>query len=520
MKKNNNIAWLLLFVCMYCTSCYKDKGNYEYKPLDKVLIDTANRNIQSYYSIYRYDELVINPRIFFNEKEVTSPEQVSEKLAFTWAIYQATGGKIQSRDTISTDLTLRKSISKPAGRWYVILSVKNLITRVEEYMKFDVQVDEQLSDGWMLLYDKNGNTDVGLIVDDWTKKNVIQTRTFSDMFQNSNGYPLLGEPRGLMHSSSTLGTKEVMIASARNLVAVERSSFQVFYPMDELFWSFTPGGEIKSLSANNGSKEVIIYNNRIHTVNHTTSGINRINFFSAPYNGNYGELEQWSATAFGAGFEAVVYDKTNKKFLNIATNGTTVQSFVPQALTAAFDVNNVGLDAEAFDWGRGTGAPTVGYEYAVMKNSTDRYLLVSNFNTSTTQIGLGKYPISGIPITTPIRTLNSAFNGNYALLGTDRTVYLHRYQQSAAVIAEWEAPANEEVTCVRLQKFYYNPGVSAQFLPRPNTVVYIGTWNPNAKVGKVYAYIIDQTNGTINKSTERVYTGFGKIKDMTYKWSL
>lgn len=523
MKLNNNIAWLLLCVCMYCTSCYKDKGNYDYKPLDKVVIDTANRNIKSDYSIFRYDELMINPRILFNEQEVTSTEQVSGKLAFTWAIYQATsGGKLYTRDTISNELTLRKPIQKPAGRWIVVLAVKDLSTNVEEYMKFTIQVDEQLSDGWMLLYEKNGNTEVGLIVDDWTKKNVVQTRTFSDMFQSSNGYPLLGEPRGLMHSASTLGTQEVVIASARDLVAVEKSSFQVFYPMEKLFWSFTAGGEIKSLSANNARKEVIIYNNRIHSVNHTTSSSNnRINFFGSPYNGNYGDLAQWSATAFGASFEAVVYDKTNKKFLNIPTNGTAVQSFATQALTAAFDVNNVGLDPEAFDWGRGNGTPNVGYEYAVMKNATDRFLLVSNFtNAVTTQIAIGKYPVTGIPLATPIRSINSAFGGNYALIGTEKTLYLHRYQQNSLASAEWEAPANEELTCVRLQKFYYNPAVTSLLLPRPNTVVYISTWNEGTKVGKVYAYIIDQTNGTINKSTERVYGGFGKIKDMTYKWSL
>lgn len=525
MKKNNNIAWLLLSFCVLCASCYKDKGNYDYKPLDKVLIDTVKRNTLSSYAIYRYDELVISPRIFFNEQEVTAADQVSGKLAFTWAIYQASsGGKVYTRDTLSNDLTFRKSISKPAGRWIVILTVKNLITKVEEYMKFNVQVDEQLSDGWMLLYEKNGNTDVGLIVDDWTKKNVVQTRTFSDMFLNSNGYPLLGEPRGLMHSPSTLATAEVMIASAHDLVAVEKSSFQVFYPIEKLFWSFIPGGEIKCISANNttgGRKEVIIYNNKIHGVNHGSSSTSRINFFGAAYNGSYGDLAEWSATAFGIGFEAVVYDKTNKRFLNIPASGTTVQSFASQISTAAFDVNNVGLDPEAFDWGRGNGTPTVGYEYSVMKNTTERFLLVSNFtNAVANQVAIGKYPLSGIPLTTPIRTLNSAFGGNYTLVGTDKIVYLHRYQQSSTAIAEWDAPVNEDVTCVRLQKFYYNPAVTSLLLPRPNTAVYIATWNATTKIGKVYAYEIDQTSGSINKSTERVYSGFGKIKDMTYKWSL
>ncbi|SMC38586.1 PKD-like family lipoprotein [Pedobacter africanus] len=522
MKLINNIALWVLGASLFCTSCYKDKGNYDYKPLEEVLIDTANRNIKESYAIYRYDELNIDPKIFFNGAEITSPDQVKDKLQFTWAIYQGTsGGQVYSRDTLSNEIKLRKQISKPAGRWIVVLGVKNMGTNVETYMKFNVQVDEQLSDGWMLLYEKNGNTDVGLIVDDWTKKGVVQTRTFADMIAASNGAALSGEPRALLHSSAPIATAEVLIASARDFVAVEKSSFLVFYPIDKLFWNYMPGGEIQSVSASNGRKEVAIYNNRIHAANYNQSGTSRVNFFGSPYNGNYGELEKWSATAFGASYEAVVYDKTAKKFLNVPASGTAVQSFATQLQTAPFDVNNVGLDAEAFDWGRGNGTPAVGYEYSIMKNSTDRYLLVSNFTTAAAnQIASGKYNITGIPIATPVRTLAAAFGGNYTLMGTANAVYLHRYMQGGAATVEWNAPVNEEVTCVRLQKFYYNAAVTSLLLPRPNTVVYIGTWNGSTKTGKVYAYGIDPTSGTISKSTERVYTGFGKITDMTYKWSL
>jgi len=433
MKLINNIALLLIGICLFCTSCYKDKGNYDYKPLEELTIDTAKRNIKDAYAIYRYDELNIDPKITFNGAEVTSTDQVKGKLQFTWAIYQATsGGQVYSRDTLSHELKLLKQITKPAGRWVVILAVKNLSTQVETYMKFNVQVDEQLSDGWMLLYEKNGNTDVGLIVDDWTKKGVVSPRTFTDMIATSNGAALAGEPRALLHSSAPIATAEVLIASARDFIAVEKSSFLVFYPIDKLFWNYIPGGELASVSANNGRKEVAIYNNKVHAANYNQSGTSRVNFFGAPYNGSYGMLEKWSATAFGTSYEAVVYDKTNKKFMNVPANGTSVQAFAAQVQTAPFDVNNVGLDAEAFDWGRGNGTPAVGYEYSVMKNNTDRYLLVSNFtNATANQVANGKYAVTGIPIGTPVRTLASAFGGNYTLMGTTNAVYLHRYMQSS-----------------------------------------------------------------------------------------
>ncbi|SMG11799.1 PKD-like family lipoprotein [Sphingobacterium psychroaquaticum] len=521
---NRILKTMLLIVsgCVLYISCYKDKGNYDYLDLDRAVIDTANLNILDAYAIYRYDELHISPKIIYQGATLKSKEEVAGKLSFTWAIYQATaGGKVYSRDTLSTDITLQKKIEKPAGKWIVLLTVKNMETQVEEYMKFAVQVDEQLSDGWMLLYEKNGNTDVGLIVDDWSKKGVTQSRMFTDMFLQSNGFSLAGEPRALLHSAAPLASAEVLIASSQEIVAVEKSSFQVFYPFDKLFWNIQRGGELKYASASNLRKEVVIYDNKVHTANFASAGTSRANYFGAGYNGTYGDLSAWSATAFGASFEAVVYDKTAKNFKNVPVSGTSVQPFVAQATTGAFDVNSVGLDPEAFDWGRGNGTPNVAYEYSVMKNASQRYLLVTNFtNATANQLGIGKYPVNGIALNTPVTSLASAFGGNYALLSTAKSLYLHRYMQNGDATVEWTAPAGEEITCVRLQKFFYNPQVALLFLPKPNTVVYVATWDPSAAVGKVYAYLIDPTNGTMDKSSERKYSGFGKIKEMAYKWNL
>jgi 6-phosphogluconolactonase (cycloisomerase 2 family) len=57
-------------------------------------------------------------------------------------------------------------------------------------------------------------------------------------------------------------------------------------------------------------------------------------------------------------------------------------------------------------------------------------------------------------------------------------------------------------------------------MPLANQVVYIATWNEAAKTGKVYSYTIDPSSGAISKASERVTEGYGKVKDMSYKWSL
>ena len=40
MKVLNNVLWVLVWVFM-ASACYEDKGNYDYRDLDEIIIDTA-----------------------------------------------------------------------------------------------------------------------------------------------------------------------------------------------------------------------------------------------------------------------------------------------------------------------------------------------------------------------------------------------------------------------------------------------------------------------------------------------
>ena len=44
MKVLNNVLWVLVWVFM-ASACYEDKGNYDYRDLDEIIIDTAGAGI-------------------------------------------------------------------------------------------------------------------------------------------------------------------------------------------------------------------------------------------------------------------------------------------------------------------------------------------------------------------------------------------------------------------------------------------------------------------------------------------
>ena len=69
------------------TSCYDDKGNYNYIDLDEVVIDTTGCGIQSAYSVGRYDHLTLEPNILLNGQRVNDDE--SAPLDYMWTLYTA-----------------------------------------------------------------------------------------------------------------------------------------------------------------------------------------------------------------------------------------------------------------------------------------------------------------------------------------------------------------------------------------------------------------------------------------------
>lgn len=514
MKKINYIiAVILLFTVVQ--GCYKDKGNYDYTSLAGIVIDTTGGNFLPQYAVYRYDTLTLNPKVYLNGTLVTDEKPVADKLSFTWVIFQATvGGVINTRDTLSHSILLNAPITKAAGKWIVHLTVKDLATQVETYQRFSVDVSEVLSDGWMVFYERDGKSDVGVIVDDRSKKGVLKPRQFLDIIKSSNGEALDGKPVGLVHSISPLSGAEVLIASEHDYVAADKSSFVKLFLFDDMFWTPPAKKAMKAVVGNYLRKEMVINDNKVHSANFTSSGSYRTNKLGPAMNGTYGELESWAPVYYGASYDAVVYDKTNKKFMYVPLNGTSVTDFPVQAGTAQYAPSNVGLEFKASDWG------LTNYEYSIMGDNSNTYLLISNFSGAPNAVGLRKINMAGSPGAASASTVASALAGQYILYGSGANVYLFKYNSGAAAELAWTAPAGETVTCVRLQKFYYPVFASAAILPLPNQVVYIATWNEAAKTGKVYSYTIDPSNGSINKASERVTEGYGKIKDMSYKWIL
>lgn len=71
----------LLTGILFLTGCYDDKGNYDYKEINDIVIDTVGFKMT--YTVLQYEELQIDPTVAFTRNPI--PEG---NLSYEWYIYQ------------------------------------------------------------------------------------------------------------------------------------------------------------------------------------------------------------------------------------------------------------------------------------------------------------------------------------------------------------------------------------------------------------------------------------------------
>ncbi|RZM29841.1 MAG: hypothetical protein EOO88_03255 [Pedobacter sp.] len=515
MNGNKTLSFLAL-ICgiAILASCAKDKGNYEYKTLNAVTIDLEN--IPAAYSVVRFEDISIAPKVIYKGVTVDPVNPQFPELKFTWEMYPSQAGRdVVERHTLSESPLLKVTLNQRELPWEVVYTITNTETGIKTFAKFAVNITSALAEGWMVLYERDGNTDVGLITNNEISKNQVAEKLILDIYSASNGGPLKGTPGSIIFSASSTNPnpKRIYIQSSQELSAVHPLTFGKVFDFEEgLFWSQPNVKAPLTLGVTELRKEFLINNNRVHTIDYTTL-VQGERAFSDALGGTYGTLAPWMATS-PLPLDAVFYDQTNKKFLKIILRGSDVVPFTAIQTGAAFDVNNVGMEFLKGDMGWNN------WEYLVMKDDAGKHWMLSaNFKAGdVANIGRGKYDMSICPEVANINSVTAGYLGEIFYYSANNHLYQFKYIQGMAEQL-WTAPAGEVITNIALQKYYYTNRVpNSPFVPKNHAkILYIATYNEGSKVGTVYQIGVNETSGAILPGTEKKYTGFGKIKAMAWK---
>jgi hypothetical protein len=496
-------------------SCSKDKGNYDYKILDPVAVNVTG--IAPAYSMLRFEYLDIKPVVTYKGEVVNPDKPQFPELNFTWEMYPAQVNKdVIDRHEIGKTLQLHHQMTEQELSWEVLFTVTNTNTGVKTFTKFNAVITPALAEGWMVLYEKNGNTDIGLITNNEISKAATTEKLFLDIYSASNGKAIEGTPGSLIFSVANLGTlMRLYIQTSKDAVSVVPTTFQKIVSFDnDLFWT-TPAVKAPTLvKATESRKEFMINNNKLHVINYVIIAPGSRAFGDA-LGGTYGTLAPWLATSTSPVFDAILYDQTNKKFMKVISNGSEVIPLATaQSAMAPFDVNNVGLEFLMADNGWNN------WEYFVMKDAANKYYMLSaNFKEGETAlIGKGKYDMSNCPEIASINSITAGFYGEIFYYSAKNHLYQFKYTPGVTDLL-WTAPEDEVITNIALQK-HYNTNRAAGVLLDPKNlckILYVATYNNTTKIGTVYQMEVNVSSGAIIPGTEKKYTGFGKIKAMAWK---
>lgn len=182
-----NIRYIFTMVVFTCllSSCYKDKGNYDYQQMNDIAITLSLPEGKTRYSLG--DVLEIKPELIFTKGVET------ENLTYSWTF----AGR-----EISTDRNLKWLVDEEGIEAKIRLAVKDENTTVTYFGSVTVNVTSRYGeDGWVVLSKSENGTSMLTYLEQTTKevedenhekKNVYDCIVTKDVYGFSNGGGSLG----------------------------------------------------------------------------------------------------------------------------------------------------------------------------------------------------------------------------------------------------------------------------------------------------------------------------------------
>lgn len=176
MKTNIYISILFCF-CLGFSSCYEDKGNYDYTKISEVLISKID---ESYTRIAYQDTLRIVPEV--------NLENSAEPFTYVWTIRSQQATKTEKADTIGTERMLTYPVNLRQGYYDVSLIITDY-RNLEKVYQTVLQVETQFSRGFYVLKEIDGQTELDLHLSD--------NSTATGLIEKSIGHAMPGQPNTL-----------------------------------------------------------------------------------------------------------------------------------------------------------------------------------------------------------------------------------------------------------------------------------------------------------------------------------
>ena len=482
------------------SSCYEDLGNYDYTDLSEVTLNTERDT----FFVTQFDTLLIPVDVYLEDMN-------EDDYDFSW--------KLWSNDLVYTveksfpdmrDFEYR--VTEVPGSYTLVLICQNKTTNVKTFKEIILSVQGIISEGWLVMHEKDGQTDFDIIMSPFFTNRYDEDIVLKSLYESVNGEKLKG--RGVKISNYfAIGRYQYVVAiTDEEGVRMNAKTLQKTYDFSTLMLDGKPFKPENYFyfsyywCLGRGS-EVLISDGRYYI--NTLLG----NGFTQPIlkdgetykSAKYGTKYMWL-------FQGMIYDDLKGRFLGVQ-NDLLVATELHQAEGRLFDWNDMNGSLVFMD----TGFKF--YEYALIKDwdTGVHGLYVMNFDLRE-NYDIAAYSAANCEELDNAKYFSLGQRGNVFYYGTDNDIYLYDYAGTNASRNVYTVNDGERITGFDILRS--NVDRYIQNHPYDNKVLMISTYNDTLKEGKVYMYYINESNGDIDFTSEKVFDGFGEILDMDYNYPI
>lgn len=502
---------LLLTACIAClNACYKDHGNYDYVTLPGFSVDSAG--LQREYLVKQYDTLKLPSRLVF--------EGDKSKLKFSWSAYLYTPGLGGNpADTLARTENLAAPIGLLPEKYWLEFSATNTENGRRTTFRYIINV-QGVGSGMMVLYEKDNTIDCDLVKTKLLEGLLPQDEVVRQLYSIANpNHPLTGKAVSIgMFKTSTV--QYISIFSDNDGVMLSPADMTISKPFNGMFSAAPDVKKPEGYSApialittdveNSSGFELLVNGGQAYS-NMVLFAFGKESAYSLLFasDGNY---EAAPFPRYGLA-RIVIYDQLKMRFLGSSPLATTLTPITSTG--TAFNFQNIGKKMVYMDYGYGGTY----MNYAFFKNPVDdgkRYLYVVDLGASAAKYA---WDVSAYENIANATIFASGTRGQLLYYAAGNNIYQVKFDYSAgkelgAVKAWPNIPAGEEITCMKL---CMHPGRNVSENAK-DKYLFVGTWNQSTGKGKLYVLQVNVTSGEIQQQPAAVYDGFGKIKDVAFKF--
>lgn len=477
---------LSIISCLILTlalgSCYKDKGDYSYHPINDITIST----IADTFRVNKFDTLRITPSI------AQSKGLDESHLKYEWSVYLNTVDLNESSHfniaVLSTQRNLNLQVglnSESAGPYNLNYKVTDTVTGVSYFKHLILYVSSAMQNGWMLLERKTDHSDISFIsTGDLVYHNVFSTANPTKTLSlSANSITSVNVPNGGVGVLT-------FVLDDKDGWFMDKTSLQALRPYSQCFYGTVPSNAP-------GGITWLYSESALYTINNGTvysmNALYGANLFGAAFqqpDAKGSVIAPFVAGGFGYG--GIFFDQKNYRFLT--DGGTQALAAFPEDGTMAFDPNNVHKQMLTMKPGITT------YYQGLFKNLNNDSVFLYTIDSYGDPFAVSMQPVLNSPgvAASPDWQFSTTLKLMYYASGNQLYVYDLTANQSRVV---YTFGNGENVTALQMRS--------------GNLIV--ATYNGQPGGGSVYTLPLATTGEIQGGTYTNLFTGFEKIVYLTYK---